>query len=77
MLEALGANVSYHDPHVPELEGERVGVGLDPALGEADLAIIVTAHPEFEPEAIVEGARRVLDLRGITRHLGADNVTLL
>lgn len=77
MLEELGAEVSFHDPHVPELEGGRVGVPMDPALAESDLAIIVTAHPEFDPKAIVEGAERVLDLRGVTRDLAADNVTLL
>ena len=77
LLEELGAEVSFHDPHVPELEGGREGVDLEPALGEADLAILVTAHPEFDPEGIVSSAKRVLDLRGVTRHLDADNVTLL
>ena len=77
LLEELGAEVSYHDPHVPELEGGRAGVELEPAIGETDLAIIVTAHPEFDPRAIVDGAGRVLDLRGVTRDLAADNVTLL
>ena len=77
LLEELGAEVSFHDPHVPVLEGGREGVDLEPALGEADLAILVTAHPEFDPEGIVSSAKRVLDLRGVTRHLDADNVTLL
>jgi UDP-N-acetyl-D-glucosamine dehydrogenase len=77
MLEDLGSEVSFHDPHVEVLGKGRAGVPLEPALGEADLAIIVTAHPEFDPGTIVEGATRVLDLRGVTRHLGADNVTLL
>ena len=77
LLEELGAKVSFHDPHVPVLEGGREGVDLEPALGEADLAILVTAHPEFDPEGIVSRAERVLDLRGVTRHLAADNVTLL
>ena len=77
LLEEQGAEVSFHDPHVPELPDGRKGVDLDPALAEADLAIIVTAHPEFDPGEIVEGAERVLDLRGVTRTLEADNVTLL
>ncbi|MFM9149169.1 MAG: nucleotide sugar dehydrogenase, partial [Solirubrobacterales bacterium] len=77
LLEEQGAEVSFHDPHVPELPDGRKGVDLDPALAETDLAIIVTAHPEFDPGEIVGGAERVLDLRGVTRDLEADNVTLL
>ncbi|MFZ9669639.1 MAG: nucleotide sugar dehydrogenase [Solirubrobacterales bacterium] len=77
LLEEQGAEVSFHDPHVPELPDGRKGVDLDPALAEADLAIIVTAHPEFDPGEIVKGAERVLDLRGVTRDIGAGNVTLL
>ncbi|MFM8520465.1 MAG: nucleotide sugar dehydrogenase [Solirubrobacterales bacterium] len=77
LLEEQGAVVSFHDPHVPELPDGRKGVDLDPALAETDLAIIVTAHPEFDPGEIVDGAERVLDLRGVTRDLEADNVTLL
>ena len=70
-LRERGGEVSYHDPHVPELpELGLASVDLDAGLGEADVAAIVTAHPEFDYEAIVAAAPLVVDFRGVTRHLG-------
>lgn len=77
LLEALGAEVSYHDPHVPELRSDLRSVDLLPALGDADLTILVTAHPELDLGEVVSSTDLVLDLRGATRHLEADNVILL
>src|SRR3954464_10937719 len=46
LLRKHGADVSYHDPHVPELaEHELRSRALDDALEGIDLAVIVTAHP--------------------------------
>jgi UDP-N-acetyl-D-glucosamine dehydrogenase len=70
LLRKSGADVRYHDPHVPELveQGLR-SVPLDDL--DADLVVIVTAHPGVDHEGVVERAPAVLDLRGTTRHLGA------
>src|SRR6476620_4363827 len=54
-LRRLGAEVSYHDPHVAQVP--ELGLSsedLDTELAEADIAIIVTAHPEFDYASIVE-----------------------
>jgi UDP-N-acetyl-D-glucosamine dehydrogenase len=78
LLRELGAEVSYHDPHVPGL-GE-VGLRsqpLDEALGAADLACIVTAHREVDYERVVAEAPLVLDLRGVTRGIEAANLVRL
>jgi UDP-N-acetyl-D-glucosamine dehydrogenase len=70
LLRKSGAEVSYHDPHVPELaEHDLRSVPLDDL--DVDLAVIVTAHPGVDHESVVERAPAVLDLRGTTRHLGA------
>jgi UDP-N-acetyl-D-glucosamine dehydrogenase len=72
LLRKRGAEVRYHDPHVPELpEHELRNLSLDDALDGVDLAVIVTAHPSVDHGAVVERAPAVLDLRGTTRHLGA------
>jgi UDP-N-acetyl-D-glucosamine dehydrogenase len=72
LLRKHGAEVSYHDPHVPALpEHELTSRGLDEALDGIDLAVIVTAHPSVDHGRVVERAPQVLDLRGTTRHLGA------
>jgi UDP-N-acetyl-D-glucosamine dehydrogenase len=78
LLRELGAEVDYHDPHVPELA--EVGLsdaGLEAGLDGAALTVIVTDHPEFDLGEVVEKSPLVLDLRGATRDIGADNVTLL
>jgi UDP-N-acetyl-D-glucosamine dehydrogenase len=68
LLRAEGAEVSYHDPHVPQLsEFALHSTPLDELLGDADLALIVTAHPEVDHAMVVQRARAVVDLRGVTR----------
>src|SRR4051812_30678017 len=68
VLRGLGADIVYHDPHVPELTEHGLHcTGFDEALDSADLAVIVTAHPSVDHEAIVARAPLALDLRGITR----------
>ena len=68
VLRGLGADIVYHDPHVPELpEYGLRHVSEDEALDGADLAVIVTAHPSVDHDAVVERAPRALDLRGVTR----------
>src|SRR3954449_11833510 len=72
LLRKRGAEVRYHDPHVPELpEHDLRNAALDDALEGVDLAVIVTAHPSVDHGLVVERAPAVLDLRGTTRHLGA------
>jgi len=78
LLRALGAELRYHDPHVPSLpEFDLESQPLEQALGEADLALIVTAHPSVDHDTIAEQARLVVDLRGVTRGTEADNVIRL
>jgi UDP-N-acetyl-D-glucosamine dehydrogenase len=68
VLQGLGADIVYHDPHVPELPEHGLrNTGFDEALDSADLAVIVTAHPSVDHDAIVERAPLGLDLRGVTR----------
>src|SRR3954462_15630855 len=54
LLAALGADLTYHDPFVPELADQHLSsVSLDDALEGADVAVIVTAHPDVDHEAVV------------------------
>jgi UDP-N-acetyl-D-glucosamine dehydrogenase len=72
LLRDRGADIAYHDPHVPELAelGLR-SVPLPAAADGVDLAVIVTAHPSVDHRDITERAQLTLDLRGVTRGLGA------
>jgi UDP-N-acetyl-D-glucosamine dehydrogenase len=78
LLAERGAELAYHDDHVPELPA--LGLRSEPlgeALAAADAAVIVTAHPELEVEAVVRGAPLVVDLRGVTRAIEAPHLTRL
>ncbi len=78
LLQGLGAEVLYHDPHVPSLaEFTLASTPLEQAVGEADLAIIVTAHPTVDHAMIAGRARLLLDLRGVTRTTGTTNTVRL
>jgi UDP-N-acetyl-D-glucosamine dehydrogenase len=78
LLKDLGAEVLYHDPHVPSLpEFGLASVAFDEVLADTDLALIVTAHPSVDHELIARRARLVLDLRGVTRASSSTNVVRL
>jgi UDP-N-acetyl-D-glucosamine dehydrogenase len=68
LLADLGADVSYHDPHVPTLgDLGLTSTPLDDAVKDADLVVIVTAHPSVDHDLVARRGRLVVDLRGVTR----------
>jgi UDP-N-acetyl-D-glucosamine dehydrogenase len=78
ILRELGAEVTYHDPHVAEVpELGLASTGLEPALADCDVACIVTAHPEVDYTEVVATAPLVVDLRGVTRGIDAPNLVRL
>jgi UDP-N-acetyl-D-glucosamine dehydrogenase len=78
LLQDLGADVSYHDPHVASLSDFGLSSKpLDDVLRDADLALIVTAHPSVDHDVVARRARLVVDLRGVTRTSHAANVVRL
>jgi UDP-N-acetyl-D-glucosamine dehydrogenase len=77
-LQGLGGEVSYHDPFVAELlDLGLTSVDLSHGLAEADLVAIVTVHPGTDYEAIVASSARVIDFRGVTRGIEAENLVRL
>jgi UDP-N-acetyl-D-glucosamine dehydrogenase len=77
-LQDLGAELSYHDSFVPELPGHGLSsVDLEEGLRDADVAAIVTAHPDVDFAAVVAKAPLVIDFRGVTRGIEADNLVRL
>jgi UDP-N-acetyl-D-glucosamine dehydrogenase len=69
-LAALGARLSYHDPHVrhwqvPGVEVRRAD-DLDSAVREADLVILVQHHREYAVERLAGQSRLFFDTRGAT-----------
>jgi len=77
LLLARGAEVSYHDPHIPTAPRMRSWPDLPPmasveltasGLQAIDAALIVTDHHAVDYELILEHAPLVVDTRGVLRH---------
>jgi UDP-N-acetyl-D-glucosamine dehydrogenase len=67
-LQSLRADLAYHDPYVPEVPelGLR-SVELGPAVEQAELVVVLTAHPEIDYAAVADTAPVVVDFRGVLR----------
>jgi len=78
ILLERGAEVVFHDDYIGELpDFGLVSEPLEDALRGADCAVIVTAHPELDVEAVVREAPLVVDFRGVTRGIEAANLVRL
>jgi UDP-N-acetyl-D-glucosamine dehydrogenase len=74
LLRDEGANISYHDPHVPELpEHGLSSQELDSSLANADCVAIVTAHSGIDYERLADRASLVVDFRNATGRNGSAN----
>lgn len=69
-LSALGAKVSYHDPHVTNWDINGLDVSraddLEASVKEADLVILVQNHSEYDADHLASIAQRFFDTRGVT-----------
>ena len=67
-LRSRGAELAYHDPHVPQwsLNGEpvRLAADLDAEVAAADLVILLQDHAAYDLDRISRSARLILDTRG-------------
>ena len=85
LLRERGAEVRYHDPHVPHLgSGRRYAIDqdsvpLDPeVLQAADVVLIVTDHDQVDYAEVIRHASLVVDTRNATAAVrdGASHVVL-
>ena len=74
LLSNAGADVAYHDPHVPSFAEhglEMRSVPYEPAA--YDCVVIVTDHPEIDYDKLVDDAQLVVDLRNATGKKGTES----
>ena len=67
LLENAGADVAYHDPHVPSFTENGISmssVPLEPAA--YDCVVVVTNHSEIDYHRLVDESALVVDLRNAT-----------
>jgi UDP-N-acetyl-D-glucosamine dehydrogenase len=76
-LLELGAEVGYHDPHIPTAPAMRSWPDLPPmtsqeltaeSLAAADAVIIVTDHKAVDYDLVLQHAPLIIDTRGVYRH---------
>jgi UDP-N-acetyl-D-glucosamine dehydrogenase len=69
-LTALGATLTYHDPHVTRWSVGGAEVprtdDLEGAAAAADLVILVQHHREYDADHLAGIAKRFFDTRGVT-----------
>jgi len=82
-LLELGAEVSYHDPHIPRAPQMRSWPELPPmesvpltaqTLASRDVVIIVTDHSAVDYELVADNAALIVDARGVLRGRGPNVV---
>jgi UDP-N-acetyl-D-glucosamine dehydrogenase len=73
LLEERGAEVVYHDPHIPSFREdghEMHGVALtDALLDAADAVVVITDHKAVDYQRVVDRAALVVDARNVTAKL--------
>lgn len=73
LLRAKGGIVSFHDPHVAELDVEGVMLKStdlgDQVLSTSDIVVIVTDHSGIDWNRVVEKSQRIFDTRNATKHV--------
>jgi UDP-N-acetyl-D-glucosamine dehydrogenase len=80
LFEQKGAAVSYHDPHVAELNFDGARYTSRPiaeGLADTDCVVIVTNHSTLDMKEILAKAPLVIDTRNATKGMKAANVQKL
>jgi UDP-N-acetyl-D-glucosamine dehydrogenase len=78
VLRERGAELVYNDDYVPELvEFGLSSTSLECAVEDADVAVILTAHPELDIDELVQRAPLIVDFRGVTRGILSSNLVRL
>ena len=79
LLKKKGAQVSYHDPYIPQIHHEHEGWKMDSvkdamqAVKESDAVVIVTNHKAYDYPAILAQAKFVFDSRNALGKLGKES----
>jgi len=81
LLHEKGAEVSYNDPFITQLQnGKNPHYSVEltrEILSSADCVVIGTDHSSYDYPYIIENARLVFDTRGVTRTIIGDNIIRL
>ncbi len=81
LLEARGAHVVYHDPHIASFREdghEMHGVAFtDELLRSVDAVVVITDHKAVDYQRVVDQASLVIDTRNVTARLKPSKARLV
>jgi UDP-N-acetyl-D-mannosaminuronate dehydrogenase len=73
LLAGAGADVSFCDPYIAEVNAQHVRFPLvefsEQALASADVIVILVDHEEFDPSKIAACCRMVFDSKRLLQHV--------
>jgi UDP-N-acetyl-D-glucosamine dehydrogenase len=77
LLLQKGANVDYHDPHIPTITHDDWTLeslfDVQEGVRNADCVVIVTDHSAYDYEGILKEASLIIDTRNALGKAGRDN----
>jgi UDP-N-acetyl-D-glucosamine dehydrogenase len=77
MLIQKGADVSYHDPYIPNIHQDNWGLksvsNLPASIQEADCVVIITNHSSYDYQAILDNSKLIVDTRNALSKVGTGN----
>jgi UDP-N-acetyl-D-glucosamine dehydrogenase len=83
-LEHLGANVDYHDPHVPQTHKMRhhnlqmASIALSPeTLKTYDCVLVATHHSAYDWQMIADNSMLIVDTRNALRNVKGDRLHII
>ncbi len=81
LLHEKGGEISYHDPHVPQLAFENqllhsLSLTAQP-LSTSDVVVVVTDHAGFDAREIIRHAPLIIDTRNLTHGIQSEKVVRL
>ncbi len=79
LMKKKGADVSYHDPFIPQIHHKSEGWKMDTvkdvmqSVKEADAVVIVTNHKSYDYKAILTAAKFIFDTRNAMGKMSLEN----
>jgi UDP-N-acetyl-D-glucosamine dehydrogenase len=79
LLKRLGARVTFSDPHVPALHLDGIEMASEDVstVADADCAVIVTDHSNFDYRGMVERAKLIVDTRNALKGIQSEKIVRL
>ncbi len=81
ILRLKGAKITYTDPHIPEINYQKLSIKSRPlskeVLSKVDCSVIVTDHSNFDYNVIVSHSKLIVDTRNALKGMNKKHIVRL